>query len=500
MKCDFIAKGVPFLIKWDRNPIVSWILLYELGGWLLRAALAIRVLGRRRTPASAMAWLILIFLHPVIGLIFYMLLGSTRLEQHTQRKHGDILEKLRASRAARRFQVVRTGADPSADEEAGPVVLQIQKISGMPLTEGNAVKFIAASNAVIDALVADINAAQCHVHVMVYIFAPDDTGRKVAEALINAAKRGVSCRLLVDAIGSHHFLRSRKLIHELREAGVEFSAALPIAPLSRKLARIDLRNHRKLVIIDNTIAYTGSQNIINEDYGGRRGNPWFDLMGRFTGPVVADLQIVFLEDWAAETGLHVDSPDVFTISEPSGDICAQVIDTSPSQWNDSFRRALIAAFNAARKRIITTTPYFVIDEPTMLALSMAADRGVEVNIVLPRVGDHLLAAMAGCANFLPLLESGVKIHRFRPGLLHAKTTTIDEEFALIGSANLDLRSFNLDFELSVMLYGKEITAQLRDFQLAYIAQSDRIDINDWRKRKAITQYAERAIALLSPLL
>ena len=475
---------------------MSSILLYELGGWLLRAALAISILSRRRSPAAAMAWLILVFLHPVVGLIFFVLIGSTRLEHYTDRKHGEILEKLRARRAARRVRDLA----PCVEDDARAVVLQIQKISGMPMIEGNAVKFIAECDAVIGALVGDIDLAQHHVHVLIYIFAPDDTGRKIVAALIRAAQRGVKCRLLVDAIGSHRFLRSRQMIGELRDAGIELAAALPLAPLRRKLTRIDLRNHRKLAIIDNAVAYTGSQNFINADYSGRRGNPWFDLMGRFTGPVVADLQIVFLEDWAEETGLHVDSADVFVISGRAGDISAQVIDTSPSQSNDSFRRALIAAFNAARERIIATTPYFVIDEPTMLALSLAADRGVEVNIVVPRVCDHWLAAMAGRASYLSLLESGVNIYQFHRGLLHAKTTTVDNEFALIGSANLDLRSFNLDFELSVMLYGKEVTARLRDLQYDYIAQSDRIDINDWRKRKAVTQYAERAIALLSPLL
>jgi cardiolipin synthase len=474
---------------------MSWFLLYEMSGWLLRLALIPAVLTPRRTPAAAMAWLSIIFFHPVIGLIFFLLFGSSRLGRRPVRKHVAIHQKLRDDRASRRMHVL-----PGSEGQTAPVVLQLEKISGMPLLAGNSAQFIADSTAVIDALIKDIDAARVHVHVLVYIFAPDETGKRVIDALMRAAGRGVKCRLLVDAMGSNKLLHARKLIKELKASGVEFTAALPIALLRRKLPRIDFRNHRKLVVIDNAIAYTGSQNIINADYGGRRAGPWYDLMGRLTGPVVADLQVVFLEDWTAETGKQIDSPDVLATPEVTGSVAAQVIDTGPSLTNDSFRRSLIAALNAARHRIITTTPYFVIDEPILLALSMAADRGVEVNIVLPRKSDQRLAEIAGRANFLPLLESGVKIYLYRPGLLHAKTTTVDDALALIGSANLDMRSFNLDFELSVMLYGKEVTAQLREMQMAYIRQSDKVDLAAWRARGEAKQYFERAVALLSPLL
>jgi cardiolipin synthase len=474
---------------------LSWILLYELSGWLLRIALIPAVLTRRRTPAAAMAWLIIIFFHPVIGLILFLLFGSSRLGQKKPRKHNELIERLRRERSSRRIHVTQ-----AEDPQAEPVVMQLEKISGMPLLGGNDVQFLPDSNKVIDALVADIDSAKLHAHVLVYIFAPDASGKRVIDALIRAAKRGVKARLLVDALGSHKLLHARALLKEMKAAGVEFTAALPVALLRRKLPRIDFRNHRKLAVIDNAIAWTGSQNIIDADYGGRRAGPWYDLMGRVTGPVAADLQIIFLEDWAAEIGKQIDSPDVFAPPQPAGSIAAQVIDTGPNQQNDSFRRSLIAALNAARHRIITTTPYFVIDEPILLALSMAADRGVDVNVVLPRKSDQRLAEIAGRANFLPLLESGVNIHLYRPGLLHAKTTTVDDAFALIGSANLDMRSFNLDFELSVMLYGKQVTTQLREIQMEWIAQSDKVDLAAWRSRGEFTQYFERAVALLSPLL
>ena len=443
-----------------------------------------------------MAWLIVIFFHPVIGMFLYILFGSNRLEQNPVRKHAGILKELRGRRAAQRIHSVI----PRVDSQEAPIVRQTEKISGMPLLGGNDVRFIAVSTEFIDALAADIDAACVHVHLLLYIFAPDETGRRVIDALLRAAKRGVKCRLLVDALGSHKLLNSRSLLNELKNGGIEFASALPVAPFRRKLARIDLRNHRKLVVIDNKVAYTGSQNIINADYGGRRAGPWFDLMGRLTGPVVADLQIVFLEDWAVETGQQIDTPDVFAVPDASGGIGAQVIDTNPSQNNDSFRRALIAAINAAQQRIVTTTPYFVLDEPTLLALSLAADRGVEVNVVLPLHSDQRMAELAGRANFLTLLESGVNIYQYHPGLLHSKTTTVDDAFALIGSANLDLRSFNLDFELSVMLYGPQVTARLREMQMAYIAQATKVDIKEWSHRPPLTQYFERAVALLSPLL
>ncbi|MCG8509715.1 MAG: phospholipase D-like domain-containing protein, partial [Rhodospirillales bacterium] len=251
---------------------------------------------------------------------------------------------------------------------------------------------------------------------------------------------------------------------------------------------------------DGRIAYTGSHNVAERTYGRKGVGAWIDLSGRFLGPVVGQLQLVFLDDWEFETDEHLTGDDLFPPPREEGAIAAQVVPTGPNHAGESFRRVVIAAMNSAQRRIIITTPYLVLDDPTMLALSMAADRGVETDIVIPERGDHPLVQAAGRSYLEPLLEAGVNVHLHRDGMLHAKTVTIDDAFALLGSANLDIRSFFLNFELNVLLYGPEITQQLRFAQQGYLSGADRVGLSAWRQRPLVQQYTEAAAALFSPLL
>jgi cardiolipin synthase len=381
------------------------------------------------------------------------------------------------------------------------MVLQAQKISLLPVVGGSAVEFLNDTQAFIGRLVADIDAATAQVHLLYYIFMPDATGERVARALESAAGRGVECRVLVDAVaGRRFFFHWSGLSRRLIKAGVHVTSALPADPIQRRLPRMDLRNHRKLAIIDRRIAYAGSHNLINADYGGRRGAPWCDVTGRFTGPVVAEFAAIFAEDWAFESGQLLDVPRAHDIPCVAGGTPMQVVPTGPTAQGESFRRVFLAAVQSARSRLILTTPYFVPDEPTLVALMMAADRGVEVSLLLPNTPDHFFTAAAGRAHFSKLLAAGVAIYLYRPGLIHAKTTTVDDAFALFGSANLDVRSFNLNFELSALLYGSEVTQRLRGIQMAYLADSCRLDADEWAKRPTLKRYADSAISLLSPLL
>jgi len=210
--------------------------------------------------------------------------------------------------------------------------------------------------------------------------------------------------------------------------------------------------------------------------------------------------LVFLDDWAYETDDWLEGDDLFPPPDTSGQMAAQVVPSGPTHEAESFRRVLIAALGSAHRKIIMTTPYLVPDEPTMLALTMAADRGVEVRLVIPAEGDHPLVAAAGRAYFEPLIEGGVSLHRYHGGMLHAKTITVDDAFGLLGSANLDIRSFHLNFEVNVLMYGPQITRHLRFAQQHYIDQSEAVDLSRWRQRPVLHQYADHAAALLSPLL
>lgn len=477
-----------------------WLAVYLSVGWVFRVLMVPVILRRQFAPGAAVAWLGIIFLHPYIGLALYMTLGETRLGPHRVERHRALVNRFRS---AMRDAIGGTQDSCSLQlpSEYEPMVRQAQKISGLPVLGANAVEFLTDCHPMIDRLVADIDAATSQVHLLYYMFVPDTTGVRVAEAIERAARRGVTCRILADAVASRGFFHhSCGLSQRLKRAGAHVTAALPVAPIQRQLPRMDLRNHRKLAVIDGRIGYAGSHNLVNPDYGGRHGGPWVDATGRFTGPIVSELAIVFAEDWGFETGQLLDVSTAGDSAHLDVGTPMQVVPTGPTSHDESFRRVFLAAIQSAQKRVMMTTPYFVPDEPTLVALMMAADRGVDVDLLLPQTPDHFFTAAAGRAHFSRLMASGVRIYLYRSGLLHTKSTTVDDTFALFGSANLDVRSFNLNFELTTLLYGSEVTGRLRKIQENYLADSVALDPAQWAKQPALRRYAENAISLLSPLL
>lgn len=478
----------------------NWFAIYVGIGWVFRVIMVPVILRRQFAPGAAVAWLGIIFLHPYIGLTLYLLLGETRLGPHRVERHRAMVDRFRSA--------MRDAIGPEQDHcslqlasEYEPMIRQAQKISGLPVLGGNSVDFLTEAPQFVDRLLADIDAATSRVHLLYYMIVPDRTGERVVEAVERAARRGVECRIIADAVASRSFFHRRcGFSQRLKLAGAQVTAALPAAPIQRRLPRMDLRNHRKLAIIDSTIAYAGSHNLVNPDYGGRHGGPWIDVTGRFTGPIIAELAVVFAEDWGFETGQMLDVPMGGEAVPLDQGIAMQVVPTGPTSRDESFRRVFLATIQSARRCVMMTTPYFVPDEPTLVSLMMAADRGADVDLLLPQTPDHYFTGAAGRAHFGRLMDAGVKIHLYQPGLLHTKSTTIDDTFAIFGSANLDVRSFNLNFELSTLLYGREVTGRLRKIQESYLANSVELNSTEWAKEPVLRRYTESAISLLSPLL
>ena len=505
---------------------MNWFLVLQLIEWGIRLLMLVVILRRRLRPTTALAWLMIIFLIPEIGVILYLLFGDARLGRRRTKLHKEIVE---ASRQHNRMnRQTRHILRPRIAQVLEPVILQAEKIGGMSTLGGNDVELLGDTTGLIDRIIEDIDQAKHHVHMMFYIYADDETGRRVSAALMRAAHRGVQVRLLVDGAGSWKFTRCGA-IGELREHGVRVEIMLPIRLWRRGLARIDLRNHRKLVVIDGRIAYTGSHNVVNPDYGkGAFGSAlaWVDLTGRFTGPIVHQLQIVFLEDWAFEMGEQLDDEEMMErvrettgadLDDPAqreaivekylpqfeatGKVVGQTVPTGPSEEdNELLPNTMLAALYAARERILITTPYFVPDEPTLVALLMAATRGVRVELIVPARSDMPLVDLAARFYFDPLLRAGIRIHEFAGGLLHSKTLTVDDDIALLGSTNMDIRSFYLNFELNVLMYGKTITARLRQAQTSYLDACTEVTLQKWRNRPRFKRFLSSAAALLSPLL
>ncbi len=469
--------------------------LFFLSEWAIRIGMT-PVVMRNRRSSNALAWLAGIYFIPWIGLFLYLLVGQRHLGRRRQGRYADAKSRIESPS----FQALYEPhvVHPKVPAEQDDLVLLCERLSGLPIVGGNSVEFLSGANDMIEALVADIDRAEQHVHVLFYIFQDDATGRRVAHALAKAAARGVRCRVLADSVGSKLLFQS--LAAELRSAGVEVSEALPSGILRRRFRRIDLRNHRKLAVIDGKIGYTGSQNIVDAHYGHKRVGAWRDLTLRIVGPAVHGLQIVFLEDWCAESGVALEEDGLFPSPDTSGDIPVHIVPSGPNDVADTFRNVTIAAINESQSRILMTTPYFIPDESLLLSLHLAVLRGVRVDLIIPDRCDQRIVGAAAQAYYKPLLEAGVHVHLHQDGLLHAKTLCVDESFAMIGSGNLDFRSFFLNFELSVLLYGEPITRKLRVEQERYIAQSRLLDADAWGRESFVLNLTRNLAALFSPLL
>lgn len=474
--------------------MISFATALYIAEWIVRLV-ALFIVVRKRRPTAALAWLVVIYFQPLIGILLYLLIGRHRLPSRRTRQYTRLLERL--EHLKKQFEGHPHAGQPELGPQCKEAISLAEQFSSMPILDGNSVNLISDTNEVIDELINDINTAKDHVHMLFFIFQNDDTGRRVAEALKLAAQRKIKCRLLLDAVGSWRMLRS--MSHDLREAGVEVKDDLPVGFLRRQASRIDLRNHRKIVVIDGKIAYTGSQNIVNDDYG-HKDLIWQDLMARLSGPVVQELQTVFLEDWNFRTDKLIEEQDIFPSPVLSGDVHAQVLPSGPNFPVENYQRLVVAVLYSARERVIITTPYFIPDEPFLQAMQVVAQRGVEVNLIIPRKTDHPLVDMAGQAYFEELLEAGVQIFAYKAGLLHAKTMSVDDSIAFLGSSNFDIRSFSLNFEVNLLLYGRRAARGLRKRQMEYLRDSTGIELSQWQNRSLLKRTMNDIAKLFSPLL
>lgn len=480
----------------DYDVILSWSLVFYISEWLVRLIM-LGVVIERHPPRTAMTWLLVIFFLPWPGLVLYLLIGENRLPHRRLVQRKALLKSLEKVR--NRFVPHRDVVAAFLNKEFLPTVTLAEKLGYMPIMFGNQARLMAETGKVVDALVEDIDGARQHVHLLFYIISPDQTGQRVIAALERAVARGVRCRLLADAQGSRRFLK--KMSKRLERAGIDYYPALPVNLLRAAVSRIDLRNHRKIAVIDSCIAYTGSQNIVDAGYG-HKDLQWYDLMVRLTGPVVLELQAVFVGDWFAESNQLLDGADIFHEKSSPADSGAavQTLPSGPVFPAENYQRLVVSALHAARRSVVITTPYFVPDEVFLEAMETAALQGVEVHLIVPLKSDQILVGNAARAYYERLLEIGVSIHLFSEGLLHAKSMTIDDSLAFLGSSNFDIRSFALNFEINLIFYDTEITQALRQHQNGFRNCSRVLTLTEWQQRPRYQKVMQNIIKLLSPLL
>ncbi len=472
---------------------VDWSLLYLISEWTIRITMLIYV-PQRRSAAAARTWLLFIFLLPWPGLAFYALVGRIRLPARRLQMQQATARRIRLAQSQIGERVTVMPALPPA---LHTIPDQARRLGDFEPFAGNQLELLTAYEGTIDRLVADIDEARETVHLLTYIFRPDATGRRVSQALIRAAHRGVVCRVLLDAVGSRRALS--RLAPALRAAGVEVRRALPVSLFRRNAARFDLRNHRKIVVIDGAIGYCGSQNIADPCFV--PGYPNEELVVRVTGPVTSQLQAVFLADHYLETGQVLDRGPLFPALKMTGRSPAQLVPSGPGYGQENGRDLIISLFYAARERIFITTPYFVPDEPFLQAILAAKQRrGVDVHLVLSRHANQLISQLAQRSFYEELLAADVSIHLYQPHFLHAKSLTVDDHIAVVGSTNMDIRSFALNAEINLLVYDQVFNEELRRIQKRYVECSETLRLDVWRRRLPASRVVQNTARLMDSFL
>jgi cardiolipin synthase len=467
-------------------------LAYLLAEWAIRLVMVV-VVPLRRTPDAARSWLLLVFFLPIPGVLLYWLIGRPAFPAWRQRRFTRLRPQLEL--VAQRLAMSAPAPVAAGPAEARAIDLA-RALGGFGPIDGNRIEILDDYTGLIDRLVADIDGASDHVHLLVYIFADDATGTRVIDALARAVARGVTCRVLVDALGSRPW--ADRVLHRLHAAGVHAHRALPLRVGRRRRTRGDLRNHRKVFVVDGRIGYIGSQNLVDRDF--RPGIVNEELVARVEGPITQQLQATFVGDWFLETDVVLEADGLYPPMMSRGGSVAQLMPSGPDYHVPGFERVLVQLVHEATARLVITTPYLIPDEALLAAMQTAVLRGVEVHLVLSMVSDQQLVSLAQRSYYDEMLRAGVLIHQYRDRLLHAKHFTVDDGIAVIGSSNVDVRSFLLNAELNMLVYDTRVVGEVTRLQQEYFTRSELVTLDAWRGRPVLRKVAENLARLVSAVL
>lgn len=465
---------------------------------LVIRVLALIFIPRNRRPQTALAWLVLIFVAPIPGILLFWLLGTFHLPKKRREKQVEINKYI--IEATDRIE--GTSAPSTWPSWLEPIVKLNRKMGAMPFMGGNTTQIHTDYEESIAAMTAAMGKAKDFIHVEFYILSFDRVTLHFFDAMKAAVDRGVTVRVLVDHIATIRSVGANRTTKKLDDIGVLWHYMLPVQPLKGKYQRPDLRNHRKLLVVDGHVAYTGSQNVIDSTYNKRgnlrRGLHWKDFMVRFEGPVVSAINALFVTDWYAETDELLDARTTTAPrrSRKATAVDCQVVPSGPGFEGENNLRLFNALVYAAQERVIITSPYFVPDDSMLYAITNAAQRGLDVQLIASEIGDQFMVYHAQRSYYEALLRAGVRIWLYKsPTVLHAKHFTIDDQVSVIGSSNMDMRSFTLDLEISVMVRGKDFTTQMRAVEDAYRAECRELRLEEWLQRPVRTRVLDDVLRL-----
>lgn len=474
---------------WQTITSIPYIGVFLAAGWALYLLwLGIWIVLQKREPVATLSWLIALAALPYVGFLIYHFFGPQRIERQT------------LARGRAKVNMDDAASPPPDTPQLAELSRLAEATGGFADSSASDVRFLIDGKAKYTALLEDIAKAKTHIHLQYYIYAPDTSGQALRDALIAAVKRGVTVRLLLDAIGSAK--AKRRWFAEFTAAGGQLAWFHPMR-FGQVWMRpwVNLRTHRKLVIIDGSLGYIGGMNITDEQDESVNEEAYRDLHLRITGPVVRQMQVMFAEDWAYATQRDDFLPEIIeqTPQLEAGDIHAQIIGSGPDCPWEAIHRAHVSAIHAATERVWLATPYFVPGEAAKMALTSAAFAGLDVRLLVPQMSDSRLVTYAARSYYGDLLKAGVKIYEYGPRMLHTKALLVDDTLAIIGSANFDHRSFRLNFEASMQFLDAGIAAELAEHLESECAKASRVEKQ--RERPLFSARLPEAFArLLSPIL
>lgn len=478
----------------------SWaILLLTLIDFVIRV-LALGIIPGNRRPTTAMAWLLGIFFVPLLGLLLFLLFGNFRLSRRRRAQQQAVNTRIRAGTS----ELASLESTYDGPEWVASAAELNKTLGSLPMVDGNRVDLLPGYPDSITAMAAAVREAKDFVNAEFYIMSTDHITDELLTALEEAAERGVEVRLLFDHLGTLRIKGYSKLIARLKASKIRWRPMLPLRPVHGQWRRPDLRNHRKIMVIDGEIAFTGSQNLIEPSYNNPRhrkmGREWVELMARLRGPIVTTLNVVFATDWLSETDESLENQLAHRPELHAGNITAQVVPSGPGFITENNLRLFNTLIYSAQHKISICSPYFVPDDSLLYAVTTAAQRGVDVELFVSEKGDQFLVHHAQQSYYEALLEAGVRIYLYKaPFVLHAKHFTIDDEVAVLGSSNMDMRSFSLNLEVSVMLLGEDIVQRIRAVEDTYRDISHELVLSDWTKRPMLVKYVDNVARLTATL-
>lgn len=449
------------------------------------------VISENRNPLKTISWVLILLLLPLVGLIIYYFFGE---DNRKQRLISHKMYKKLNRRSIGRRELLEVLSPPPRHKS---LVSLLNRLKGAPLYGGSSVTFYSDGLEKFNVLFEALEQAKKHIHIQYYIFLDDDIGSKTRDVLVRKAAEGIEVRLIYDDVGS--WKAKRGFFKEMESHGVEVQPFLKVA-FKLLTSRVNYRNHRKIVVIDGKIGFVGGMNIADRYIKGIKWGIWRDSHIKIEGKAVAGLQTSFLIDWYSSRKEFLASDTYYPPLENKGDNLMQLVTSGPVGQFKDIHLGILQAISNAEECIYIQTPYFVPTDPLLLAIQMASMRGVDVRLMLPRHSDTTFVHIASMSYIKDVLNAKVSVFFFEAGFLHSKLMVIDNSLTITGSANMDVRSFEHNFEIDAFIYNEETCSKAKEIFFKDMEQSTLLSVEEWEKRSRFEKFKESVIRLFSPLL